>query len=86
MGKELSCQQTVLRQLDSHMQKNKTRLCTLHHILKFNLIHYWAHEPYQYVSREWYNKYHHVKLLELKIDEGFITQLMIVISINILLY
>ena len=67
------------------MQKNKTRLCTLHHILKFNLIHYWAHEPYQYFSREWYNKYHYVKLLELKIDEGFIIQFMIVIIIYILL-
>ena len=34
---------------------------------------------------EWYNLHHHAKLLELKIDQGFIMQnLMIVVIIHIL--
>ena len=38
---------------------------------------YWL-ETYQYVFREWYNEHHQARLLELKIDQVFIVQIMIV--------
>ena len=49
-----------------------------------HLTHY-SLETYQYVFRERYNYHHRGKLLELKIDQGFIIQLMIVVIIHILL-
>ena len=43
-------------------------------------------ETYQYVFREWYHEHHRAKLFELKIDQGFTVQIMIVIIFHILLH
>ena len=43
-------------------------------------------ETFQYVFREWSREHHRVKLWELKTDQGFTVQIMIVIIFHILLH